>query len=65
MVELDKGAVWPKAAAQFVSTPQAARLLDETKQNLQRLSLEAYLASGFAEFSCLDIQLETRETHGG
>ena len=65
MVELDESTVWPKPATQFFSTPQAARLLEQTKQNLQRLSLETYLASGFAEFPCLDIQLETRKTHGG
>ena len=55
MVELDKSTVWPKAAAQVLSTPQTARLLEQTKQNPQRLSLETYLASGFAEFPCLDI----------
>jgi hypothetical protein len=64
VVELDESTVWPKAATQLFPAPQTARLLEQAQQNPQRLALKPDLDSGFAEFTCLEIQLESPETQG-
>lgn len=62
MVELDESTVRPEPATQVFSAPQTARLLEQAKQNLQRLTLKPDLDSGLAEFPRLSVQLETPET---
>jgi hypothetical protein len=46
VLEVDEGAVWPETVAQFVSSDEVSRTLEQRAQDLERLTLklEARLA---------------------
>jgi hypothetical protein len=63
VLEVDEGSARPKPATQVLARNDSARVLEQRRQNAERLLLDSDAKAPFAELAALDIELEGCEPH--
>jgi hypothetical protein len=67
VVEIDKGIHLPELAAKFLSSYKIAGGLNEYREHLERLALQAKLYPALSQFACKQIKfigVESQNTRG-
>jgi hypothetical protein len=62
MVEIDKSVGGPNLRSQLLASDHIPGALEQSGQNLQRLTLQPEPYTMFAQLSCANVQLEIAET---
>jgi hypothetical protein len=62
MVEIDKSIGCPNQRSQLLASDHIAGAIEQSGQDLQRLTLQPQSHTEFAQLPCVEIQLESTET---
>ena len=63
VLEVDEGAVWPETVAQFVSSDEVSRALEQRAQDFERLTLKLEARRADSQLAGAQVELERSDLH--